>query len=120
VSSLSTHVLDSATGRPAEGMAVTLWVEAENEGGPVTGDPVDWLIVDTALTDADGRIKDWKTGLAGPGDYRLQFATARWFAAQQRECFYPEVTVAFTVKDDGHYHVPLLLAPFAYSTYRGS
>jgi 5-hydroxyisourate hydrolase len=117
VSTLSTHVLDSATGRPADGMTVTLAVAtgADRVGGPV------WLLVGFGRTDPDGRLNQWGPGLTGAGNYRLTFDTADWFAARDRECFYPEVLITFTVKaDDAHYHVPLLLAPFAYSTYRGS
>ena len=116
MSSLSTHVLDSATGKPADGMTVSL--EAERGRDQVDGPR--WLPVDLGFTDADGRVKDWKIGVTGPGNYRLQFATGQWFAARNRECFYPEVAVTFSVRDDGHHHVPLLLAPYAYSTYRGS
>ena len=110
MTSLSTHVLDSATGTPATGMAVRL--ERRDETG--------WTEFGTGVTDPDGRLKDWGAAVMTPGEHRLTFETGSWFAAQDRECFYPEVTVAFTVKDDRHYHVPLLLAPYAYSTYRGS
>lgn len=116
MSSLSTHVLDSATGRPAEGMAVALDVMVA--AGAVE-EPV-WLPVGIGWTDPDGRLKEWGPGLSGPGSYRLTFGTGNWFAERERECFYPEVIVTFAVNDDGHYHVPLLLAPYAYSTYRGS
>ncbi len=116
MSSLSTHVLDSATGRPAEGMAVTLSarVEADRHEGPL------WRPVGVGRTNPDGRLTEWGPGLSGPGTYRLTFDTESWFAARDRECFYPEVSITFTVNDDSHYHVPLLLAPYAYSTYRGS
>ena len=116
MTSLSTHVLDSATGKPVEGMAVSLAAEV----GQDLADGPHWLPVDLGFTDLDGRVKEWKVGLTGPGNYRLRFATGQWFAARDRECFYPEVTITFSVKDDSHHHVPLLLAPYAYSTYRGS
>ena len=116
MSSLSTHVLDSATGRPAEGMLVTLTVATGSEG---SGAPL-WLPAGAGVTDPDGRLNQWQPGIDEPGNYRLTFDTEGWFTARDRECFYPEVTITFTVKDDGHYHVPLLLAPYAYSTYRGS
>ena len=70
------------------------------------------------VTDDDGRHR-FADGPA-PGVHRLTFATGDWFDAAGRECFYPEVTIAFLVGEDRHYHVPLLLSPFAYSTYRGS
>jgi 5-hydroxyisourate hydrolase len=109
MSTISTHVLDNVTGGPAADLDVTLESAA---GG--------WRPIGIGRTDADGRLKDWGPGEFDPGDYRLVFNTGEWFAAQGRECFYPEVVVTFTVADGGHYHVPLLLAPFAYSTYRGS
>ncbi|WP_067543371.1 hydroxyisourate hydrolase [Nocardia crassostreae] len=106
MSTLSTHVLDAVRGIPAAGIAVTL---TEADGAELA----------RGVTDADGRI----AALAGElpaGTYRLSFATGDYFAAQVVESFYPEVTVAFTVTGERHYHVPLLLSPFAFSTYRGS
>lgn len=104
--SLSTHVLDTAAGRPAEGVDVVL-VDA-------AGDTT------TATTDRDGRA----TLTAGPlevGAYELVFATEEYFALTGTSTFYPQVTVAFTVTDRAaHHHVPLLVSPFAYTTYRGS
>lgn len=103
--SLSTHVLDAVTGRPAEGVEVRL-----ERGGAVLAQ---------ARTDGDGRVRD--LGILETGRYGLTFDTGPWFAAAGRETFYPEVTVAFVVADaQRHHHVPLLLSPFAYSTYRGS
>jgi 5-hydroxyisourate hydrolase len=107
---LSTHVLDAALGRPAVGVAVRLDVAC----------PDGWLPVARERTDADGRIR-FGTELRG-GPHRLVFDTAAYFAdAGVEHFFYPEVSIAFTVTDPGaHHHVPLLLSPFAYSTYRGS
>ncbi|MGI5322639.1 hydroxyisourate hydrolase [Actinomadura nitritigenes] len=103
--SLSTHVLDAAKGLPAAGVAVRL-DRREPDGT--------WTPVAEARTDADGRIGEWGAE-PGAGVHRLTFDTAGLSG------FYPEVTVAFTIDDAGrHYHVPLLLSPFAYSTYRGS
>ena len=114
VSSLSTHVLDSVTGRPAAGMSVALESSrplAEDDG------PV-WVQVGGGTTDADGRIKDWgEQAAVGPGMHRLTFATGDWFGPTPT--FYPEVALTVRV-GTGHHHVPLLLSPFAYSTYRGS
>lgn len=105
--SLSTHVLDAVTGTPAVGIAVTL----TGSGSTVLA---------TAVTDDDGRVKDLAEHLA-PGTYRLAFDTAGYFAANTIAAFYPEVVIAFQVTDPAaHYHVPLLLSPYAYSTYRGS
>jgi 5-hydroxyisourate hydrolase len=110
-SHVTTHVLDAALGRPASGVAVRL--ERLHRD--------DWETVATGRTDADGRC-----GTLGPerldtGTYRLRFATGSYFDEQGRDTFYPEVTVVFDLADAGqHFHVPLLLSPFAYSTYRGS
>ena len=103
--SLSTHVLDAALGRPAVGVPVRL-----ERGGET---------VAHAVTDADGRVPE--LGELTTGTHRIAFDTAAYFAAVGTVGFYPEVVVAFTVTDPGrHHHVPLLLSPFAYSTYRGS
>jgi 5-hydroxyisourate hydrolase len=103
--SLSTHVLDAVTGRPAAGLRVSWFQES---------------LVATRDTDADGRISDWGAS-PGLGVHRLVFATGPWFATRDQRTFYPEVSVAFEIIDaDAHHHVPLLLSPFAYSTYRGS
>jgi 5-hydroxyisourate hydrolase len=74
-------------------------------------------VVAEARTDDDGRVRE--LGSPEPGDHRLVFATGEWFAAAGREAFWPEVVVTFTL-GEGHHHVPLLLSPFGYSTYRGS
>ena len=111
MSAVTTHVLDAALGRPAAGVPVRL----ERPEGHA------WAEVAAGATDADGRIPELGPETLEPGTYRLRFDTAVYFAATGRAGFYPEVTVAFTlVADGGHYHVPLLLSPFAYSTYRGS
>ena len=107
---VSTHVLDASIGRPAADVAVSLWF-----AGPSGG----WTPVESGETDGDGRHR---FGAATePGVYRLTFGTAVYFTARGVAAFYPEVTITFSVTDaGGHYHVPLLLSPFAYSTYRGS
>ncbi|MFA1544703.1 hydroxyisourate hydrolase [Actinomadura chokoriensis] len=108
--SLSTHVLDAAKGLPAADVAVRL--DRRHEDGDGDGDG--WTTLAEARTDADGRIREWSAD-PGEGVHRLTFDTAGL------SDFYPEVTVAFTIDDPGrHYHVPLLISPFAYSTYRGS
>jgi 5-hydroxyisourate hydrolase len=95
--SVTTHVLDATRGGPAAGLAVRL--------GQVT-----------AVTDQDGRAV---LGEVGPGVHEVEFATGEWFAARGAPTFYPSVTVRFTASG-ARCHVPLLLSPFAYSTYRGS
>ncbi|WP_067700726.1 hydroxyisourate hydrolase [Nocardia jejuensis] len=106
MSTLSTHVLDAVRGAPAAGIRVTLFDTAGTESA-------------TGVTDADGRIGALGTELAA-GNHRLRFDTGEYFAAQGVEAFYPEVDIVFTVGGERHYHVPLLLSPFAFSTYRGS
>jgi 5-hydroxyisourate hydrolase len=106
--SLSTHVLDATSGKPAAGVPVTL-LDAEHN-----------VVVAGPTTDDDGRIGKLAEDLA-PGIYRLRFDTATYFAAHGVETFYPEIVIAFEITDSSaKYHVPVLLSPFAYSTYRGS
>ncbi|UYP20020.1 hydroxyisourate hydrolase [Rhodococcus sp. Z13] len=105
---LSTHVLDATAGSPAAGLAVTLTDEA---GTPLGG----------GVTNDDGRITDLTDDPLPAGTYHLVFATGDWFAARDVPAFYPEVVVTFRIPEgDGHFHVPLLLSPYSYSTYRGS
>lgn len=112
VSAVTTHVLDTARGLPAAGVAVRL--ELVSAAGQ--------LPVGQSVTDADGRARDLGPVLLPPGTYRLVFDTGAYFAARGTEpAFFPEVAVVFRVDGDApRYHVPLLLSPFAYSTYRGS
>jgi 5-hydroxyisourate hydrolase len=108
---ISTHVLDTARGRPAAGLAVTLRRRAADGS---------WAVVGRAVTDADGRVKEVSPGPLAGGDYRLEFATGEYFNASGSTVFYPEVFVTFAAAEaDGHLHVPLLLSPFGYSTYKG-
>lgn len=119
---LSTHVLDATAGRPAAGVPVRL--ERRGSDG--------WSPAGAGQTDADGRLT-LEAGTDGPGSgpgsgpgfepgvYRITFGTGTYFEAHGTASFYPEVTVTFEMTNHGeHYHVPLLLSPFAYSTYRGS
>lgn len=107
MSHVTTHVLDSSVGRPAVGVAV----ELQDHSGQTLA---------TSVTDTDGRVTALGPDSLEPGPYRLVFATAPYFEATGTPTFYPRVTLDFTVADAAHYHVPLLLSPFAYSTYRGS
>ncbi|CAN5191309.1 MAG: hydroxyisourate hydrolase [Nocardioidaceae bacterium] len=107
-SHLSTHVLDAALGTPAEGVVVLLG-------------SADGTTIDQGVTDADGRIGEIGPERLAPGVYHLAFNTANYFAVTHRSTFYPSVTVTFEVAPgQEHYHVPLLLSPHAYTTYRGS
>ena len=111
---ITTHILDISIGRPAAGVAVKLDRQADDGG---------WVPVGITRTDGDGRARDLV-----PDEepmtvaiYRLTFDIGQYFSAKEVESFYPEVTIVFSVSDASqHYHVPLLLSPFGYSTYRGS
>ncbi|GAC1383642.1 MAG: hydroxyisourate hydrolase [Pseudarthrobacter sp.] len=110
-SHVTTHVLDTGSGKPAADVAVTLNVL----------DGEQWLRIAAGTTDADGRVKDLGPERLPSGTYRLSFDTATYFASSGTETFFPEVALTFGVAEsEAHYHVPLLLSPFAYSTYRGS
>ena len=112
--SITTHVLDTSLGRPAATVHVTLECQTA-EGG--------WRLVGSGETDSDGRLKTLVPGggAAAPGVHRLIFDTKQYFDRRGVAAFYPSVTVTFEVlAGGGHYHVPLLLSPFGYSTYRGS
>jgi len=104
---ITTHVLDTSLGKPSVGIAVLLELKNRDR----------WIALGRGTTDADGRV----LGLLPP-DHGLTIGTYRLtFDLSSREGFYPEVAVSFTVADpDQHYHVPVLLSPFGYSTYRGS
>ena len=115
MSQITTHILDTARGRPAAGVALSLSRE-ERDGS--------WTPVAEATSNADGRVTG---GLCEPdlelpaGTYRMHFATGAYFDSQGVDAFYPRVDVVFNLPAGGeHYHVPLLLSPFGYSTYRGS
>lgn len=117
MATLSTHVLDAVSGTPARGVRVT--VEALTP--PQTGAGPDPQTIGSGATNDDGRIPDLAPEGLAPGTYRIVFATGDWFAAQGTQGFYPEVAITFSVDGErSHCHVPLLLSPFAYSTYRGS
>ena len=108
---ISTHVLDTTRGRPVAGLAVTLRRR---------GADGDWSVVGRAVTDAAGRVKDLSTGPLSSGDYRLEFATGEYFKTSGTTVFYPEVFVTIAAAEgEAHLHVPLLLSPFGYSTYKG-
>ena len=109
--SITTHVLDVARGRPAAGMGVLLSARA--------GDG--WRELDRATTDGDGRAGFESAGPLAEVTYRLRFETGDWFRGTGLDGFWPHVEIAFDVGDPAeHHHVPLLLSPFGYSTYRGS
>lgn len=111
MSTVTTHVLDGALGEPAAGVPVRL--EHADGGAPSP--------LAEGVTDGDGRIRALGPDDLLPGTYRIVFDTGTYFARSGRRTFYPEVAISFLVdRSDGHYHVPLTLSPFAYSTYRGT
>lgn len=111
MSGITTHVLDTSRGRPAEGVPVRLERRQDDA----------WQSVGSSSTDGDGRARDLVSGEPAAGTYRLTFDTAAYFSSRGVEAFYPVVEVVFEVRDASqHHHVPLLLSPFGYSTYRGS
>ena len=108
MSTISTHVLDTSLGKPAAGVRVAF---EQDDGHTIAA----------SATDADGRIASFDAGEIAPGSYRLRFDSAEYFTKTNRAVFYPEVVVAFRIEaGDEHFHIPLLLSPFGYSTYRGS
>ncbi len=124
-SPITSHVLDTALGLPASGLGVRLDVlETSGDCSELVAGlrPDNWRVLDTGLTDADGRV----SGLLAAGKleartYRLTFDTGAYYRAQGSAGFYPRVDIIFeVVETTAHYHVPLLLSPFGYSTYRGN
>jgi len=110
--SVSTHVLDTARGRPAANVPVTL---------SRRGSDGSWAVIGRGVTDADGRVKELAEGDMSAGVYRLDFDTAHYFVQLGTSGLYPEVSVVVILQNPGeHLHVPLLLSPFGYTTYRGT
>lgn len=110
-SPITTHVLDTARGVPAVGVRIVL--ERETAGT--------WSRIGEGTTDADGRLRTLMAGSVSTGQYRLTFETGNYFRSHGVAVFWETVVIAFVVGDaGGHYHVPLLVSPFGYSTYRGS
>lgn len=120
MSAITTHVLDTARGRPAAGVPVTLEIAVDGERDDERSG---WREIGRGETDADGRLRTLHPAGSPPaaGTYRISFDTAAYFAATGVTGFYPTVQVVFHIAEPAqHHHVPLLLAPFGYSTYRGS
>jgi len=110
---ISTHVLDTSIGKPA----AAVFVQLQRQSGAT------WADVSKAVTDKDGRVAGLlsSAGQAGAGGYRLTFDVGEYFRARGVESFYSRISIDFVVRDAAaHYHVPLLLSPYGYSTYRGS
>ncbi len=114
MSSITTHVLDTVSGHPGAGIPVVLERKSHSAG---------WQKIAEGMTNADGRLNDLLSPSEAflPGHYRLIFETGPYFLIHDREGFFPQISIMFVVKDPvQHYHVPLLLSPFGYTTYRGS
>jgi 5-hydroxyisourate hydrolase len=110
-SRVTTHVLDAALGRPAHGVPVRL-EQRVGDG---------WSAIAEGSTNSDGRVTDFGPADLDTGVYRVSFDTASYFVATKQVGFYPEVVITFSLADpEAHYHIPLLLSPYAFTTYRGS
>lgn len=112
MSGITTHILDLARGRPAGGVAVSL---ARRSGDG-------WSEIGVARTDANGRVPNLLPADAkpSPGTYRLRCETGAYFSSHGVTSFHPHVEIVFEVREADHYHIPLLVSPFGYTTYRGS
>jgi hydroxyisourate hydrolase len=112
MSQITTHILNTSSGKPAQGVRVNLKKFSDDN----------WILIGFGNTNADGRVTDLidEGVLLDPGTYCLVFKTADYFSKLNTKTFYPEVNIVFETTDTEHYHVPLLLNPFGYSTYRGS
>ena len=113
MSQITTHILDTSLGRPAVGINVYLYVSSEDQ----------WRQIGAGKTNTDGRVgklTDQQTPLDA-GSYKLKFEIDDYYRNREINAFYPYIEIVFQISGDGqHYHVPLLLNPFGYSTYRGS
>lgn len=112
MSAITTHILDTTKGKPAQGVAVNLFQQRNKEWSEIAG----------GITNKDGRISDLlgDNVLLEPGIYKLKFETKKYFDLLSIQTLYPFIEIAFSLSSGEHYHIPLLLNPFGYSTYRGS
>lgn len=112
MSQLTTHILDTTKGRPAAGVTIILY---QDQNGS-------WKEISKGITNSDGRIPDLlkKDAILQHGIYKMRFETQAYFDKDKTETFYPYAEIIFNITTDDHYHIPLLLNPFGYSTYRGS
>ena len=112
MSQITTHILDTSVGKPAAGVMITLHTKTTSG----------WQLIASGITNRDGRVSDLlqEDRVLESGIYKLEFETKPYFLQQEIKTFYPSVAVEFEVSDSSHYHVPLLLNPYGYSTYRGS
>lgn len=110
---LSSHILDIHTGKPAPGVTISL--SRQDTSGR-------WSVIEERKTDENGRVKDFleATPEGHPRIYKLTYQVGPYFEAQGQDSFYPFIEVVFQIKDNAHYHVPITLSPYGYSTYRGN
>jgi len=107
---ITSHILNISTGKPAEGVDAVLFFQENNN----------WTEIAKSKTNSDGRIKEWLSKEPSAGVYKIRFETKEYFDKNSIATFYPYVEIVFEIKSNEHYHIPLLLSPFGYSTYRGS
>ena len=112
MSQITTHILDTMQGRPADGVAIILYEKQ----------PKGWAEIAKGITNNDGRVATLlkKDAVLEHGIYKLKFETQAYFTQLRLQTFYPYVEIVFDITSDEHYHVPLLISPYGYSTYRGS
>ena len=112
MSQITTHILDTSKGKPAPGVAIVLYAKQHD----------DWTDIAAGTTNQDGRISDLleKGNSLKPGIYKMTFDTAAYFSRLSIQTFYPYIEIIFEITGPEHYHIPLLVSPFGYSTYRGS
>lgn len=111
MSQITSHILDTTSGKPAHGVTIILFIGGNDE----------WVELCRGLTDADGRVKDLEVSEpVQQAIYKLRFETKDYFDKSQIKTFYPYIEIIFEIDSTDHYHVPLLLNPYGYSTYRGS
>lgn len=111
---LSSHILDINIGQPVSNVTIGLYKHLEND---------EWVLIDKKLTDNNGRVNNFlenKNDFSNRGIFKLRFETKPYFVKQNKKTFYPFVEVVFEIQDDNHYHVPITLTSFGYSTYRGN
>lgn len=111
---LSSHILDISQGKPAPNVKIALSKQDKNQN---------WVLIDEKYTDNNGRIKDFlkeESNKNNNGVYKLTFYTTPYFEKLKQKTFYPFIEVVFEIKDNQHYHIPITLSPYGYSTYRGN
>ncbi len=111
-SPITSHVLNTATGKPAQGICISLFQQVNDA----------WQPIHHGITNDDGRVTDLLPAdeALKAGTYKLTFSLTEYFAKENTPCFYPTADIVFNADANEHYHIPLLVSPFGYSTYRGS